>query len=115
LTFIDHPERLPSAVLETQVLAERTGWLSQVNARIVGETSVLMGAGRERKGDPIDYGVGILVHRKVGERVEKGEVLFTLHARNQAEADRAGDALRGSLGWSESPVTALPLFYGVVD
>lgn len=115
VAVIDHPERLPSAALLTQVRAERSGWLTQVNARIVGETSMVMGAGRERKGDPIDHGVGILVHHKVGDRVEKGEALFSLYARNQAEADQAGETLLQSLGWSDVPVAALPLFYGVVD
>ena len=115
LAYIDEPARLPSAGCMLDVRAQRAGWLSQVNARVVGETAVEMGAGRERKGDVIDHGVGILVHRKVGDRVEDGEVIFTLHARNSAEAARAAEALRPALAWSTSQVEPLPLFYGVVD
>jgi pyrimidine-nucleoside phosphorylase len=97
------------------VAATQAGWLAQVNARIIGETSVDLGAGRARKGDAIDYGVGILVHHKVGERVEKGDALFTVHARSQADAQKAGQALLVALVWSTEPVAPLPLFYGVVE
>ena len=48
--------------------------------REVGETAVFLGAGRQKKGDPIDHGVGVVIHRKVGERVEAGQPLFTIHA-----------------------------------
>jgi pyrimidine-nucleoside phosphorylase len=116
VSSIDHPERLPQAPVVCALKAGRAGWLAQINARVVGETSVEMGAGRERKDDPIDHGVGIIVHHKVGDWVEKDEILFTLHARSQDEADRAGARLaEQSLAWSDSQVAALPLFYGVVE
>jgi len=112
---VDEPERLPRAAYVLEARAEKAGWLAQVNARVVGETSVTMGAGRAKKSDTIDHGVGILVHHKVGERVEAGEVLFTIHARSQAEAEQAAEALRQALAWSEHPTAELPLFYGVVE
>lgn len=116
VTFIDHPERLPDAPIVKVVKAGQSGWLAQVNARVVGETSVEMGAGRERKGDPIDHRVGIEVHHKVGDWVEKGDGLFTLHVRNHQEAERAEERLSSQgLVWSESKVAPLPLFYGVVE
>jgi len=112
---VDEPERLPKAAFVLEMRAEKAGWLAQVNARVVGETSVTLGAGRARKSDAIDHGVGILVHHKVGERVEAGEVLFTIHARNQAEANQAAEALGQSLVWSSQPAPELPLFYGVIE
>ena len=115
VSYVDEPERLPASAVVTQLIAQRSGWLSQVNARLVGETSVLMGAGRERKGDAIDHGVGILVHKKVGDWVEIGQPIFSLHARTHPEAEQAAAALLHSLAWSDSPIAALPLFYGVID
>ncbi len=112
---VDEPERLPKAAFVMELRAEKAGWLAQINARVVGETSVALGAGRAKKSDAIDHGVGILVHHKVGERVEAGEVLFTIHARNQAEAEQAAEALRQALAWSEQPTAELPLFYGVIE
>ena len=115
VSYLDHPEKLPQAAYVEVVSAEREGWLAQVHARIVGETSVELGAGRSRKEDLIDHGVGIIVHRKVGEHVRVGDPLFTLHARSREEAGRAKVRLLEALTWSSDPVAALPLFYGVID
>ena len=113
--YIDEPERFPKAQLEERILAERSGALARVNAMNVGEASVLLGAGRARKTDPVDHAVGILVHHKVGDRVKPGETLFTLYA-NDAERLAAGlEACRGAVEWSDQPVERLPQFYGVIE
>jgi pyrimidine-nucleoside phosphorylase len=114
-SYIDDPTRLPGAEVVRTLVANRSGWLGQVNARIVGETAVELGAGRARKEDKIDHGVGILVHHKVGERVERGEAVFTVHARDERSAHAALTELEGALAWSEGRIEALPLFYGVVE
>jgi pyrimidine-nucleoside phosphorylase len=75
---------------------------------------VALGAGRAKKGDPIDLAVGILVHHKVGEELEKGEPLFTVHANDQAKLDEARERLLAAHTWSEKPVEPLPHFYGMV-
>jgi pyrimidine-nucleoside phosphorylase len=115
LGVIDHPERLPAAPVVETVPAPRAGWLSGVNARVVGETSVTLGAGRQKKDDTIDHGVGIVVHHKVGDRVEAGQPLFTVHARTGEAAAQAGQALLAAHTWEDHPVEPLPLFYGVVS
>ncbi len=114
VSAIDQPERLPAAATVEILPAPRAGWLSEINARVIGETSVLLGAGRQRKSDLIDHGVGILVHAKVGDRVEAGQPLFSLHARSRAEAQDAGRQLLDACAWSDVPVEPLPLFYDVV-
>ncbi len=114
VSFVDDPTRLPSAPLVEIVPAPRSGYLNGINARIVGETSVDLGAGRAKKGDPIDYGVGIVIHRKVGDYVAAGEPLFTLHANDQTRLDSARQQLLSAHSWSDTPVEPLPLFYGVI-
>jgi pyrimidine-nucleoside phosphorylase len=115
VSYLDNPEKLPKSAHVEVISAEREGWLAQVHARIIGETSVELGAGRSRKEDPIDHGVGIIVHCKVGDHVKVGEPLYTLHARSQEEAGRASLRLLEALTWNSEPVPALPLFYGVVE
>jgi pyrimidine-nucleoside phosphorylase len=112
--FVDNPDRLPTAPIVETVPAPRSGYLKGIHARIVGETSVLLGAGRARKGDPIDHSVGILIHRKVGDQVEVGQPLFTIHARDQETLAEARQALQDAHTFSDEPVEPLPLFYGVV-
>ena len=113
--YIIEPERLPHAPLVEDVPAPRSGYLSGINARVVGETAVALGAGRMRKGDPIDHAVGLVVRYKVGDWVVAGKTLFTIHANGTVDVEQARDLVLNAHSWSDDPVTALPLFYGVVN
>jgi len=112
--FIDHPEKLPQATITEIVEAPQSGYLNMVNARTIGETSVIMGAGREKKGDSIDLGVGILVHCKVGDMIEKGQTLFTIFTNNHEKISHISNSLLSSLDWVTTPCEKLPLFYDVI-
>lgn len=112
---IDQPERLPAAPVLNELYANRSGWVAGVHARLVGEAAVRLGAGRSKKTDPINPAVGVMVHVKTGQRVETGQLLFTIHASDQAACDNAARELVQTISWSESPVEPQPLFYGVVS
>lgn len=114
VTYVDRPEKLPSAPIVHEIKAERSGYLQVIDARVVGETSVDLGAGRQQKTDTIDHSVGILVHKKVGDRVEAGDALFTIHANDQAKATEAEARLLNAVEWSDGSVDPLPHSYGVV-
>jgi pyrimidine-nucleoside phosphorylase len=114
VSFVDDPGKLPAAEFVEAVVAERTGFLKAVDARVVGETSVELGAGREKKGDRIDHAVGIIVHGKVGDNVQEGQPLFTVHANSAAKLGAGTQRLLSAIEWSEGPVDPLPLFYGEV-
>jgi len=111
---IDHPDRLPAARLVELVPAPRSAYLSCVHARLVGETAVMLGAGRTKKGEAIDPAVGVVVHHKVGDWVEAGQPLFTLHANDEARLPEARRILLEAHTWSDQPVEPLPLFYEVI-
>jgi pyrimidine-nucleoside phosphorylase len=112
--YVTEPDRLPQAPLVEDVPAPRSGYLSGINARVVGETAVALGGGRIRKGDPIDHAVGLVVHYRVGDRVEAGKTLFTIHANRRDDVEQARKQILDAHSWSDDPVAALPLFYGVV-
>lgn len=114
VNMVDNPDLLPAAELVETVDALRNGYLAGIHAREVGETAVDLGAGRARKEDQIHPGVGIIVHHKIGDRVERGQPLFTIHASGQAKLDQARARLLAAHTWSDQPVEALPLFYGVI-
>jgi pyrimidine-nucleoside phosphorylase len=111
VSFVDHPEKLPQARLVETVPAPHSGWLSQIDARTVGEASVALGAGRAKKTDPVDHAVGFMILHKVGDRVQQGEPLFVVHANDEAKAAAAKDAVLAAHAFSDSPVPPLPLFY----
>jgi len=115
VSMIENPDRLPRASIVREVRTDRAGYLRSINALEVGLTSVDLGAGREKKGDPIDHAVGLMLHVKVGDKVEAGQALFTIHANDQAKATAAEDRLRRAVMLSDNPVKPLPLFYGIVS
>ncbi len=115
VSFVDRPEKLPVAAFVEPVLAARSGYLSEINAKIVGETAVLLGGGRAKKGDAIDYSVGIMVHKKVGDFVEAGDPVFSVHASDTQKLAEAQTVLAAALQWADTPVEPLPLFYGVIE
>jgi pyrimidine-nucleoside phosphorylase len=112
---IDHPETMANATLIEPMLADRSGYLAQVNARVVGEAAVVLGGGRAKKSDAIDHAVGIIVHHKVGDQVKADEPLFTIHANSREKFEAARTMLVGAIQWSDSAVAPLPLFYGVIS
>ena len=114
-TFPSLIKKLPEARIRHEVKANRTGFISQMHARTVGETAVDLGAGRAKKTDSIDLAVGILVHKKVGEQVKKDDILFTILSNNSEKAEAAENRLRECISWSEAPCDQLPLFYGVIS
>jgi pyrimidine-nucleoside phosphorylase len=115
LSVIDQPDKLPQAKFVRDALAPRGGFIAGLDAAEIGLTSVDLGAGREKKGDPVDHAVGIVAHRKVGDAVKAGEALFTVHANDEAKAESAQRRLLAAVEWSDAPVEPLPLFYGVVE
>jgi pyrimidine-nucleoside phosphorylase len=114
VSYVDDPGRFPSATYIEEVPAPRSGYLKWVDARVIGEASVALGAGRAKTGDPIDHAVGIVVLHKVGDRVKKGEPLFSVHASEQTKLEAARVAVLAAHLWSAKKVKQLPLFYGTV-
>ena len=115
VSYIDDPDKLGKAALIEVVKAPRAGYISEINAQVGGETSVELGAGRVKKGDPIDPAVGIIIHHKVGDKLAEGEPLFTIHANDKGKLDAARIRLLGAHKWSDSACEPLPLFYGVIE
>jgi thymidine phosphorylase len=92
--------------------AERAGTLAAVDAEALGRASGELGAGRKRKGDPIDPAVGIVFLPKVGDRLEGGQELGQVHARSEADAETCVRSVRAAIALSDDPVEQPPLVYG---
>lgn len=115
VSYVDQPEKLPRAAIIREVRSPKSGYLSWIDALTIGEASVEMGAGRAKKEDVIDHAVGIVIHNKVGERVEKGDVLFTLHASTEKSCQTAERQILSAYKWSDEKCEPLPLFYEVIQ
>jgi len=111
VSYVDDITKFERAKYVEVVNAPRSGFISQVHARIVGEASVALGAGRARKSDLIDHAVGFIIHKKVGDKVEAGEPLFEIHANDKPKLDEARAAVLSAHKFSDEFVSPLPLFY----
>ena len=111
VSFVDNLSKFPRAEYVEVVESPREGYLAQILAKTVGEASVTLGAGRAKKSDPVDHAVGFVIHHKVGDRVEKGGPLFTIHANDRERLDEVRDEVLAAHTFSDSPVERLPLFY----
>lgn len=111
LTVIDQPETLPIAPIQISLLAESSGFVQRIDAETCGIVATELGAGRARKEDAIDPAVGLVLERKVGEPVQAGEALLTVHAADQQRAEQALSSLKSAITISATPVEALPLVF----
>jgi pyrimidine-nucleoside phosphorylase len=114
VTMIDDPSRLPTARLVVDLAAAQSGYLARVDAEAVARMAFELGAGREKKTDTLDLAVGVMVYGKVGDQVEKGQRLLTIHANDEAKLERAKAYFDGAIVYSDSPVEPLPLFYDTI-
>ncbi|OPZ06675.1 MAG: Pyrimidine-nucleoside phosphorylase [candidate division BRC1 bacterium ADurb.BinA292] len=98
---VDDARRLPWARREAVVPAPATGWLTRIDTRQIGLALAALGGGRRTKEDRIDYGVGIDVERRLGDRAERGEPLFRVHYRKQRDWETARRMLTAAVTISE--------------
>ena len=105
---------LPRAPWIVPVRAEADGFLSHVNGTALGLAAQRMGAGRMAKEDVIDPAVGFVMEKRIGDFVQKGDVICTLHARTEASARETAPRILSALAFSPQPAPRARLLYALV-
>ena len=98
---IDNPELLPQAEFKIPVKAEQSGVVSAIDAEELGIAGMLLGAGRETKDSELDLAAGLILHKKIGDSVEKGETLVTIHS-NKQDVQSSVDKILANIEISEA-------------
>ncbi|WP_026878474.1 pyrimidine-nucleoside phosphorylase [Ignatzschineria larvae DSM 13226] len=111
-SVVDHPEKLPTAKYQIELPAKISGYVSNIVADEVGIAAMMLGAGRAKKEDNVDPAVGLVLHKKVGDRVEAGESLLTIHA-NQSDVEAIKERLYNNITISDQ-ATEPQLIYTVI-
>lgn len=111
---IRHPETLPTALIEVPVIAREEGYVHEIKAQEIGTAAMLLGAGRETKDDLIDYAAGIHLEKKVGDRVENGDVLCILLTNREDYQDAYNKALE-SYEINEEQPEKIPFILDVIS
>lgn len=100
-SVVDDVSKLPQAKYQIELPAQSEGIVTEIIANEVGVASMMLGAGRQTKEDEIDLSVGLVLHKKVGDSVNKGEALLTIHS-NQEQIDNVKDKLLQSITISDT-------------
>ncbi|MEX2955318.1 pyrimidine-nucleoside phosphorylase [Staphylococcus pasteuri] len=95
-SIVDHPENLANAKFKIDYAVKQDGYITEMIANEIGVASMMLGAGRQTKEDVIDLSVGIVLNKKVGDKVKAGESILTIHS-NKENIDDIFDKLNESI------------------
>ena len=112
---IYHPELLPKAAIESEVFAEKEGYVEKIVCDEVGICSLILGGGRENKESEIDLSVGIILHKKVGDYVTKETPIATLYANSEAKLMEAKKRLLNAYSFTDTEVAKRNLIKGIIE
>ena len=104
ISYIENPEKFQKARYIIPVYSEEEGYVEELNAEKVGVTSVHLGAGRVKKEDGIDHSVGMWIEKKVGDRVNKGDILAYIHANDAEKGNTAVKDLKQAYKIIKNPI-----------
>ena len=113
--IITDRSRLPQASRKHSIISPTTGYIQQINAAAIGNSAMLLGAGRAKKGEPIDLAVGLVLHGRVGDFVKQGDPLATLYTNDQHNINSVCAKVTTAIRVGDSLVTPQPLVLGTVD
>lgn len=112
--IIDHPERLPMAEKQVQIVSKTEGYVYHIDAEEIGISAMLLGAGRETKESKIDLSVGIVLHKKVGDFVAADETIATLYVNDEKNLSLAKQKVIEAYGIQPDPIEAPSLIHGII-
>jgi pyrimidine-nucleoside phosphorylase len=111
---VDNPEILPKAKYIVEVKSETEGYVSKINSENIGLAAMELGAGRAIKEDKIDLAVGIVLNKKRGQRVKKGDVIAYIHSNNESSIEKAARDILNNYIITDSIEGQVPLIYDVI-
>jgi pyrimidine-nucleoside phosphorylase len=109
LEYIDHPEKFPVSKNLIEIKSENEGYIKTIDALAIGLGSCHLGGGRMKITDTIDMSAGIILNKKVGDLVKKGELLCTLHT-NKDNVERIIDQVKKAFIFQDQPIKEDELF-----
>lgn len=115
LRQIDDPSLFKKALYSHDVTIKESGYISSMNAEMIGSSSVILGAGRVKKDDTINHAAGIILHRKTGDKVQNGDVIATFYTDSNESIPAAEKLLLESLSITEIKTEKPPLIYKIID
>ncbi|MBR3299584.1 MAG: thymidine phosphorylase [Clostridia bacterium] len=114
-SYVDDPEKLVSVNRCIPIRAEASGYVAEMDAKLLGTAALLLGAGREKVEDSIDPAVGILMKKRYGDRIEEGDELAVFYVNDETDLAEAERLFRLGITIRDDQPEPLPLVYDVIE
>ena len=111
----DNPQLLPQAGHRDEVFAQQSGYIQSIDAAQIGYCAMKLGAGREYKGQEIDLSAGIMLKCRVGDYIEKGQRIATIHSNDKNKVEKAKYTIKQSININQMKISPTQLILGIVD
>ena len=115
ISYIENTEKFEKAKYIIPIICKADGYISEINALTVGKVSVNLGAGRMKKEDEIDNAVGIVLNKKIGDKVNSGNTLAYIHANDEEKGKMAVEDLYSAYKFSNEEVSKPEHILGIVE
>jgi pyrimidine-nucleoside phosphorylase len=115
ISFVEHPEKYPRSKFDEKIYADNNGFVQSIDAMELGLTSILLGAGRTKVVDVIDPKAGILLSKKIGDKVHRGDELARIFTDKQDAVNTASRRIGKAFSFTASPPKTQPLIISRVD
>lgn len=112
---LDHFELLPNATGAQEITTSRGGYVSGIDAELIGQASAMIGAGRNTKDDQIDPAVGVILEVKVGQKIDPGSILCRIYHTSEEHLEDAAELVEDAFKISQHPVDERDLILEIVS
>ncbi|OGI01165.1 MAG: pyrimidine-nucleoside phosphorylase [Candidatus Melainabacteria bacterium GWF2_37_15] len=113
--YIENPQRLSETQFAFEVVAEEAGYVQSLDALTAAKAAKMLGTGRDKKDDPIDYRAGVLLNKKIGDKVYKGDILAKIFANSIEQGNKSREILVQAFKLSKNPTEPTPLVVDVIE
>lgn len=112
---VHNVELLPKASIVMEIKAQESGFVERIETDEIGIVSLILGGGRETKESDIDLSVGVVIKKKIGDAVEKGETIAILHGNDLKKMEQAKERFTAAYTFSKSPVAKSALVKWIIS
>lgn len=115
VSLLDACDSIINASYIVNVVSENSGYVSSIQSELIGETAMILGGGRQNKGDDIDHSVGVVLSKKVGDKVDKGDVIATIYANDKDRIEAANELIVKAFAIQKEIVDTYPLIKRIIS
>lgn len=114
VSYIDDYDKLVNVTEQIDITSDKTGYVKSIQAYYIGESVMILGGGREKKGDAIDHNVGLILTKKVGDYVNKGDTIAVMYINAASNKDTAIDMVKNAYEICDKHIDKLQLINDVI-